>query len=128
VKASLLYLFTAIVTGIFVSRTILGAPRNPLTYVSLFGSLVLAGAALAAPFRRRAAAIAALVGSGLAWCLFSAAIVYGARIPFIFWLDMKENIPFPFPDYVLILRPLVCPALLVASTVYAIHQLRHSQR
>jgi hypothetical protein len=126
VKASLLYLFTAIITGIFASRIILSAPRNPLYYVSFFGSLVLAGAALATPFRRRAAAIAALVGSGLAWCLFSAALIYGSRIPFIFWLDMKENIP--FPDYVPVLRPLVCPALLIASMVYAIHQLRHSQR
>jgi hypothetical protein len=125
-KAALLYLFTAIVTGIFASRIILGAPRNPLAYVSFCGSFVLAGAALAAPFRRRAAAIAALVGSGLAWCLFSAAIIYGSRIPFIFWLDRKENIP--LPDYALVLRPLVCPVLLIVSTVYAIYQLRNSQR
>src|SRR5579864_3177481 len=84
-KAAFLYLITAIVTGIYVfylaSWSIWGAPRNPLHYVSFFGSLALVSAGFIAPFRPRAAAIVALAGSCIAWCFFAPAIIYSLLTP-----------------------------------------------
>src|SRR5271154_6449843 len=95
-KASALYLATAIATGIHVFYlamwSIWSAPKNPLHYVVFAGCGILALAALVSPFRPRAAAIFALLGSIAALFFYVPALIYTALTPLTYGAALKEAI------------------------------------
>jgi hypothetical protein len=124
-KASALYLLTAIATGIHVIYlamwSSLGAPKNPLHYVVFTGCAILAIAALLAPFRPRAAAILALVGSLAALFFYLPALIYNSLTPYTYGAAIKDAIR--SGEYLGAVGPIVAAILLVASTIYAIRRL-----
>jgi hypothetical protein len=124
-KALVLYLTTAIATGAHVFYlamwSILGAPKNPLHYVVFAGCVILASAALLAPFRQRAAAILALVGSIAALFFYVPALIYTSLMPFTYGAALKDAIR--SGEYLEALGPTVAVILLMACAIYAIRRL-----
>ena len=127
-KASALYLVTAIATGVHVFYlamwSIWGAPKNPLHYVVFAGCVVLAIAALVAPFRPRAAAILALVGSIAALFFYVPALIYTSLVSLAYGAAIKDAIR--SGEYLEAVGPIVAVILLVVCTVCAIRHLMHA--
>lgn len=115
---SLLYIFTALVTGLHNAYRLMdvvnGARINLLNCVAFLGSVVLVVAAGLAHRRPLVAAKTGLVGSGLLWVFYLPMIVLSFSMPFSTWQEIRGFVS--FHEYIPLIGTLLGPILLIVCT------------
>ena len=125
-KVVLLYLLTALVTGVhnfyWLMNIVNGAPINLLNCVALLGSATLLGAAVLLMFRQRVARKFGFAGSLLLWVFYAPLIAASVVAPFSTWREIRTFLS--FRDYVPLVGMFFGPVLSIACTVTSIRAIR----
>jgi hypothetical protein len=121
---------TAVVVGLHNFYNLMafvnGAPINIVNLVAFIGSVVLAGAALVAPFRFRFAAKLGATGSLFAWLYYLPLVFTAFLMPFTTRSEMRELIS--DQQFIPIIGLFLGPILLVSSTLISALGLRRPRQ